>query len=316
MLQRVNHLHPTCTTHDTLVRCTCTVNLLLHLTCVLSSRIQEPGSVWPHTSLWASEEEETPWKWLTIISSSSLEVSFWWPNKFLEKLKKNWRRKQKKLKFNLSLMSTTLVVMSWVQSIVLNWTQDNQRCTHTQLIVITWGPAVVVNVHSELPQNQAIVVIWLIRHSGSGLVRALSVEDNDDQAPGVRKFEGRLVVEGRGKGCGKILQVMQCLLRQQGQMFFCEDGSQSWYAKWRATGNRYAPIQILGTNLNMSEIQVKNSIFAKGHIWMSCDLRSGKMGTTTTLNRMVGVQQHRQSPPSTWSAGAAQFGFIRTGLDR
>jgi hypothetical protein len=31
-------------------------------TCTLFSRIQEPGSVCPHTSLWDSEEEETPWK--------------------------------------------------------------------------------------------------------------------------------------------------------------------------------------------------------------------------------------------------------------
>ena len=53
LLERVCHLHPTCGTHDTRTRCTCTVNSLLHLTCALSSRIQEPGSVCPHTSLWA-----------------------------------------------------------------------------------------------------------------------------------------------------------------------------------------------------------------------------------------------------------------------
>jgi hypothetical protein len=32
---------------------------------------------------------------------------------------------------------------------------------------------------------------------------------------------GLLVVEGRAQGCGKIMQAMQRLLRQKGQMFFC-----------------------------------------------------------------------------------------------
>jgi hypothetical protein len=59
----------------TVWRCTCTVNSFLHLTCVLSSRIQEPWSVCPHTSLRSFEGEETPWKWLTIVWSS-LQVSF------------------------------------------------------------------------------------------------------------------------------------------------------------------------------------------------------------------------------------------------
>ena len=35
---------------------------------------------------------------------------------------------------------------------------------------------------------------------------------------------GLLLVEGRAQGCGKIMQAMQRLLRQKGQMFCCERG--------------------------------------------------------------------------------------------
>jgi hypothetical protein len=49
---------------------------------------------------------------------------------------------------------------------------------------------------------------------------------------------GLLVVQGRAEGCGKIMQAMQRVLRQKGQMFFCERGRQAWHAKWRATGKQ------------------------------------------------------------------------------
>ena len=42
LVDRVYHLYPTCPSHDTHTRCTCTVNSLLPLKFALSSRIQEP----------------------------------------------------------------------------------------------------------------------------------------------------------------------------------------------------------------------------------------------------------------------------------
>jgi hypothetical protein len=113
----------TCTLKDTVWACT--VNSLLHLTCVLSSRIQEPWSVCPHTSLRASEEEETPRKWLTIVWTS-FQASFT-PLTTLSEASKHSKKKKggprkNKLKFYLSLISTCDPLYS------------------TQLIVIRWGP--------------------------------------------------------------------------------------------------------------------------------------------------------------------------------
>jgi hypothetical protein len=62
----------------------------------LSSRIQEPWSVYPHTSLRASEEKETPWKWLTIVSSSLESSSRSFDNTFVQYKKKNGPEESKK----------------------------------------------------------------------------------------------------------------------------------------------------------------------------------------------------------------------------
>jgi hypothetical protein len=77
---------------------------------------------------------------------------------------------------------------------------------------------------------------------------------------------GLLLVEGRAQGCDKIMQVMQCLLRQKGQMFFCERGRQAWYAKWRGTGKQVYVCRNSnsGGHISILEIQVKTIIFAKG----------------------------------------------------
>ena len=84
---------------------------------------------------------------------------------------------------------------------------------------------------------------------------------------------GLLVVEGRAQGCGKIMQAIQCLLRQKGQMFFCKRGRQVWHAKWTGTGKQVYVCRNSnsGSNLRMSQIQVKNIIFAKGRIRLPCD---------------------------------------------
>ena len=42
---------------------------------------------------------------------------------------------------------------------------------------------------------------------------------------------GLLVVEARGKGSGKISQTVQCLLRQKGQMVWCESDRQAGHVK-------------------------------------------------------------------------------------
>ncbi len=48
-----------------------------------------------------------------------------------------------------------------------------------------------MNVLAKLAQNKAIVVIRSIRHSGSGSVRALNVENDDGQAPRVGELDRR-----------------------------------------------------------------------------------------------------------------------------
>ncbi len=67
----------------------------------------------------------------------------------LNSQKKNrWLEKTKKLKFYLSLMSTTLFVMSWVEDCVrkvLNSTHDKKIKYSTQLIVFTWGPGILTD---------------------------------------------------------------------------------------------------------------------------------------------------------------------------
>jgi hypothetical protein len=55
---------------------------------------------------------------------------------------------------------------------------------------------------------------------------------------------GLLVVEGRAQGCGKIMQSIQCLMCQKGQMFFCKRGRQAWHAKWTGTANRFTCVGI------------------------------------------------------------------------
>ena len=59
---------------------------------------QTHRSVCPYSFLRASVEEETPWKWLTIVSSPSLESSFQSPLTFLEQSKKKnqmtWENKK------------------------------------------------------------------------------------------------------------------------------------------------------------------------------------------------------------------------------
>ena len=119
--------------------------LVLHLTCTRSSRIQKPWTVWTHTFLWTSEEEETPWKWLTIVWSS-LEVSFrsLGSVQVFRTGKNKWRRK-KKLKFYLDLMSTTLVVMSWIEYIVLNSSLEYYVLLRGSTQVMTTSVVLILN---------------------------------------------------------------------------------------------------------------------------------------------------------------------------
>ncbi len=105
-------------------------------------------------------------------------------------------------------------------------------------------------------------MIRSIRHSCSCSVRAMTVENHNGKVPRVGELDrwlveieeallqeltgsngqqrpavwtqtvlcksglgvpaGLLVVQGSAQGCGKIMQEMQRLLRQKGQMFFCE----------------------------------------------------------------------------------------------
>jgi hypothetical protein len=92
------------------------------LTCVLSSRIQEPWSVCPHTSLWASEEEEihgSDWRLFRPLWRHPLD-----PLTTLVKWKKKKTLgKQKVLKFYFSFLSTTVLELSWVE-------HYDPRCTY------------------------------------------------------------------------------------------------------------------------------------------------------------------------------------------
>ena len=49
-----------------------------------------------------------------------------------------------------------------------------------------------------MDQNNAIVVIRCNRHSDSGDVRVLNVEDDDGQGPRVGELDGRIVERGGG----------------------------------------------------------------------------------------------------------------------
>ena len=84
---------------------------------------------------------------------------------------------------------------------------------------------------------------------------------------------GLLVVQGRAQGSGKIVQAMQRVLRQKGQMFFCERGRQAWHAKWRATGKQVEVCwnSNFAWTYQMPQIQVKTIIFAKGRMELPCD---------------------------------------------
>ncbi len=106
-----------------------------------------------------NKEEETPWKWLTIVSSihplAPNKVNNW----FSTKKKKGWTLGQQKvLKFYLSFLSTRVLELSWVEyydprctqlnstqpPVILNSTQSNQ--------VGSWS------ILSDIPNSEAVVM--------------------------------------------------------------------------------------------------------------------------------------------------------------
>jgi hypothetical protein len=109
---------------------------------------------------------------------------------------------------------------------------------------------------------------------------------------------GELVVEGSGKACGQIAQVMQRLHRQKGQMVWCEGGRQAGHAQTvnRARGMVDSNCSTKSDTKNGFQIQVKVSVFGKGPICWPRDVDSGKMGTATSLNRVGCGKQHLKSP--------------------
>jgi hypothetical protein len=98
---------------------------------------------------------------------------------------------------------------------------------------------------------------------------------------------------------------MQRLQWQKGQMVWCEDGMQAGHAP-TVNRDRGMVDSSVSTKSDMTigfEIQLKVSVFGKGHMCWPRDVDSGKVGTGTSFKRVGCGQHHVKSPLHTLVVG-------------